>query len=175
MKLIIGLGNPGEKYITTRHNAGFVVVEEVAKRLGVEADWKEEKKFGAEMARSGEWLLVKPMKFMNRSGEVVSKVVNFYKVEMENLVVAHDDLDIVLGEFKLVRGVGPKVHNGVSSVERELGETDFWRLRMGVDGRDGDRRMSGEDYVLGKFGKDEKKILDEEVKRAVDELLTTMG
>lgn len=142
MKLIVGLGNPGEKYTNTRHNVGKMFVE-VAKIL------------------VGDGVLVKQSDtFMNDSGKAVRKLVDFYKVNLGDLYVAHDDLDIPLGEYKIQKGTGPKVHNGVNDVEKVLGDKDFWRIRIGVDGRNGDRSLSGEDYVLGSFEKNEREILD---------------
>ncbi len=95
---------------------------------------------------------------------------NFYKVSLEDVYVVHDDLDIILGEYKLQKGVGPKVHNGISSVEEQLGDKDFWRVRMGVDNREGSRVISGEDYVLGRFSKEERMVVNETVGRVVREL-----
>lgn len=156
MKLIVGLGNPGEKYKKTRHNVGFMVVD----RLSGDEEWASDKKV----------LLVKPGKFMNKSGDKVARVKNFYKIDVDDIYVIHDDLDLKLGEYKIQKGIGPKVHNGISSVEERLGDKDFWRVRVGVDNRKGDRRMSGEDYVLGRFRKKEMEILVEVLERVVKEM-----
>ena len=154
MKLIVGLGNIGEKYKNTRHNVGFVVIDELEKQ-------KEE---------LGKIKLVKPDTFMNESGKAVAKLVRFYKLDLDNVYVVHDDLDIKLGGYKIQKGVGPKVHNGILSVEKELGDKEFWRVRMGVDNRKGDRRMSGEDYVLGRFRKQEQEVVGEVIKKVVKEI-----
>ena len=116
--------------------------------------------------------MVKPQMFMNRSGEVVTKIANFYKVTIDDLVVIHDDLDIRLGEYKIQKGVGPKVHNGLTSVEERLGTADFWRLRIGVDNRiqNSEFRIQGEDYVLADFLPEEKTIIDGVIEKAVKEL-----
>jgi peptidyl-tRNA hydrolase, PTH1 family len=156
MKLVAGLGNPGEKYKNTRHNVGFMFLD----KLVGDQDWEESKKI----------LLVKPMKFMNKSGEEVAKRKNFYKIDLDDVYVVHDDLDLKLGEFKIQKGVGPKVHNGVSSVENHLGSKEFWRVRVGIDNRDGDRKISGEDYVLGRFRKQEMEILVEVLGKAIKEV-----
>ncbi len=154
MKLVVGLGNIGEKYKNTRHNVGFMVIDELEK-------YKEE---------LGKVMLVKPTTFMNESGRAVSKVKNFYKIDLDDLYVVHDDLDLELGEYKIQKGVGPKVHNGVASVEEWLGSKEFWRVRVGVDNRKGSRVVSGEDYVLGKFNKVEIEVLDKVLKEVTKEL-----
>ena len=170
MKLVVGLGNPGEKYAGTRHNVGFVVVD----RLVGEEEFKMEKKFKSEIVRMGEVLVAKPQSFMNKSGDVVSEVVRFYKVETDDLWVIHDDLDIRLGSYKVQKGVGPKVHNGVGNIEERLGENEFWRVRVGVDNRES-REVSGEEYVLGKFRSSERKVLGEVIERVTVDLIDKLG
>ncbi len=185
VKLIVGLGNPGKEYENTRHNVGFEVLDAlmkqvVADRLGNTpmnrsvslsqlAEWRYERKFEGEMVRVGEVLLLKPMTFMNRTGVSIKKVKNFYKIKSENIWVIHDDLDIRLGEFKIQLGKGPKKHNGVLSVERELGTKDFWRVRVGVESRE-NRLIPGEKYVLMKLSEEEKGILKGVIERVVREL-----
>ena len=147
MRIVVGLGNPGKEYENTRHNVGFMVVDKLKPEI-------EGKKI----------LLVKPQKFMNRSGEEVIKVVNFHKVDLANLYVVHDDLDIKLGEYKIQFGKGPKVHNGITSIEQALGTKDFWRVRIGIDNND----------VLGKFAIEEKKIVEEVIDEVNKELVTRL-
>ena len=166
MKLLVGLGNPGEAHVGNRHNVGFMVVDRLA---GEGAEW--EPKFEALILKAKDYLLVKPQMFMNRSGEVVTKIANFYKVTIDDLVVIHDDLDIRLGEYKIQKGVGPKVHNGLTSVEERLGTANFWRLRVGVDNRlPGQARVPGDEYVLSDFTAEEKEISDGVMGEAVKEL-----
>ena len=166
MKLVVGLGNPGEAHANNRHNVGFVMVDRLA---GEGAEW--ESKFEALILKAKDYLLVKPQMFMNRSGEVVAKIANFYKVTIDDLVVIHDDLDIRLGEYKIQKGVGPKVHNGLTSVEERLGTANFWRLRVGVDNRPaGQARVPGDEYVLSDFTAEEKEISDGVIEKAVKEL-----
>ena len=166
MKLVVGLGNPGEAHANNRHNVGFVMVDRLA---GEGAEW--ESKFEALILKAKDYLLVKPQTFMNRSGEVVAKVANFYKVTTDDLMVVHDDLDIRLGEYKIQKGVGPKVHNGLTSVEERLGTANFWRLRVGVDNRPaGQARGPGDEYVLSDFTAEEKEISDGVIEKAVKEL-----
>lgn len=137
MKLIIGLGNPGDKYQKNRHNAGHMFVEFAGK--GIKTDV-----------------------FMNSSGRFVSEKLNFYKITLDDLYIAHDDLDIPLGQFKIQKEVGPKVHNGINGIEEILGTKDFWRIRIGVDNRAHSAeapRAKGEDYVLQNFKPEELDIL----------------
>lgn len=169
MKIIVGLGNPGEQYKANRHNVGFMLVDRLA-----EKGW--ESKFDAEVSRLGETLIVKPQTFMNKSGEVVAKIANFYKIDLSGLFVVHDDLDIRLGDYKIQFGVGPKVHYGVNSIEGSLGSMEFWRVRVGVDNRQrvsgsAGQRVSGEEYVLSDFTVNEKKIIDGVIEKAVNELI----
>jgi PTH1 family peptidyl-tRNA hydrolase len=143
MKLIIGLGNPGEKYKNNRHNVGHMVVEKLLKRASPQGV-----------------MVIKTNSFMNESGEFVKKLVEQYKLDTPNLWIIHDDLDIPLGSFKIQKGKGPKLHNGINSIERELGTDEFWRIRIGVDNRDRDNKTSGEAYVLEDFSDEERKILE---------------
>jgi len=146
MKLIIGLGNPGERYKNTRHNAGFLVADELQKMklpVGV--------------------IVRKSDVFMNNSGVFVKALYTKYHIQNTDLYIVHDDLDIPLGSYKIQLGIGPKVHNGVNSVETELGTKDFWRVRIGVDNRQADDRTQGEDYVLQNFTDEEKITINEVV------------
>lgn len=156
MKVFVGLGNPGEAHANNRHNAGFMVVDRLA---GEDADW--ESKFDSLILKSADYLLVKPQMFMNRSGEAVAKLINFYKATSGDLWIVHDDLDIRLGEYKIQKGVGPKVHNGLTSVEGRLGTANFWRVRVGVDNRPvGEARTPGDEYVLSDFTAEERKMVE---------------
>ena len=176
MYLIVGLGNPGKEYESTRHNAGFLAVEMLLSKLGSKEKFRKEAKFQAEVARNGEIVVIKPTTFMNESGRAVKKVMDFYKLNPSDLVVIHDDLDISLGEYKIQKGVGPKVHNGVDSVEAYVGSKEFVRLRLGVDNRGvGINYGSGADYVLSKMTREEREKLMEVIERAMGELAVTLG
>ena len=146
-KLIVGLGNPGEKYKNNRHNVGYIAVDRLLKRN-----------------LSKETIVKKTNVFMNSSGEVVKNLVEQYRLNPSNLWIIHDDLDIRLGEYKIQRGKGPKLHYGISSIEDELRETKFWRVRIGVDNREPGPHFAkasrGEDYVLQDFTDKERKVLD---------------
>lgn len=144
MKLIVGLGNPGKKYQNNRHNVGHLVVEALQESGLPQGVFAE-----------------KTDVFMNVSGETVRKLANFYKISPENLYIIHDDLDIPLGEYKIQKGKGPKLHYGIQSIEESLGTPDFWRVRVGVDNRDPNNRIPGENYVLQDFTQDERGTLKE--------------
>lgn len=167
---IVGLGNPGKKYARTRHNAGFMCVDALAKLL--KAEWKEDKSLQAEVAVVAEHgcVLLKPQTFMNSSGDAVKALVK-YGGQYEALYVAYDDLDIPLGQSKILLDKGPKVHNGVNSIREALGQTvSFWHVRLGVDGRNGDRSVPGDEYVLQPFTEQEKPLIEEMMTRVVQEL-----
>lgn len=156
MRLIVGLGNPGEKYKNNRHNVGYMVVDELSKRK-----------------LSKETIVKKTNVFMNSSGEVVKNLVEQYRLNPSNLWIIHDDLDIRLGEYKIQKGKGPKLHYGISSIEDELRETKFWRVRIGVDNRDTGNRISGEKYVLQDFTEEERKVLDKVIYKICKRLATS--
>jgi len=163
MKLVVGLGNPGEKYAKNRHNVGWLAIDMLGVRL---KDFYVKKnhsilstiieyKIGKERI-----LLVKPLTYMNNSGESVSTLSRFYKVDCNDIYVIHDDLDIKFGKFKIQKGKGPKVHNGILSIEDHLKTSDFYRVRIGVDNRDPENRIPGETYVLQNFTDEEKENLN---------------
>ena len=182
MKLIVGLGNPGKEYANSRHNAGFMFLEALKDKFLYQKDiyateWREEDTFQSEISfvKRGSTIvavLVKPKTFMNNSGEAVSKIVKKLEIEniSENMVLVHDDLDIALGEFKIQIGKSPNGHNGVKSVEDRLGTNNFKRVRIGVENRQ-EKSIKGEDYVLMKFTKEEKIILDETIQQAIQGIL----
>src|SRR4051812_38476134 len=155
MWLVVGLGNPGTEYERTRHNIGFMVVDELLGRTGAGS---AKAKLGAEI-REGKLgddrvLLCKPMEYMNTSGEAVNRVAGFWKVPLERIVVVHDDLDLPFGRLKLGTGGGAGGHNGLRSLIATLG-AEFGRVRVGIGRPLGD----GANYVLGAFSKAEQKDL----------------
>ena len=170
MKAIVGLGNPGEKYTNTRHNVGFMVLDEISSRLDF-GNWENSKKFDSLFIETPLVILVKPQTFMNQSGEAVSKIIRFYKIKSSDLILVHDDLDIVLGEYKIQSQKGPKVHNGIASIEEKLGTYDFIRARVGVDNRELQNRIPGETYVLDNFREDEKQIINTVINSVSDEII----
>ncbi|OGK18783.1 hypothetical protein A2866_01975 [Candidatus Roizmanbacteria bacterium RIFCSPHIGHO2_01_FULL_39_8] len=179
MKIVVGLGNPGEKYKNNRHNVGQMLVDYFLETYNTQLVTPEEKiifkKNKYAMSEIAECkksqvisyklkgiILVKPLTFMNLSGQAVREVVKSYKLKViSDLVIIHDDLDIPLGKFKIQKGVGPLLHNGVSSIEQFLDSKDFLRVRIGIDNRTPDKSIDGETYVLQDFLPEEKKIVFE--------------
>lgn len=175
MKLIVGLGNPGEKYLQNRHNVGFMVVESLLSKIG-EGTWEMNKKFKSEVVLNKAYILAKPQTFMNDSGLAVAALCQFYKINSEDLYVVHDDLDITLGNYKIQHGKGPKVHNGLKSVEEKLGTDQFWNVRVGVENRAvrGNKGIPGMVYSLQDFRQDEKIIAKQVIERVVADLLNVI-
>lgn len=134
MHLIVGLGNPGEKYLYTRHNIGFMVVDQVVKDLvSVNKTWTEQKDIKAAVFKTPDLVCLKPLSFMNASGFAVKKLVDFYKITLPDLWVVHDDIDLPLGKIRIRKGGGSAGHHGIESIMRELGGKDgFVRFRLGV-------------------------------------------
>lgn len=152
MKLIVGLGNPGKPYELTRHNVGFLALDFIAKELGLE--WTEHKKTKSLLAKSGEYILLKPQTFMNLSGESVTTALNFFKLDKQALVVLHDDIDVDLGKIKTTTSSRAAGNNGVQSIIDLLGTQDFFRIRIGI--RTNMReKIPAEKFVLEKFHPDE--------------------
>jgi len=183
MKLIVAIGNPTKKYESTRHNAGVIVLNTLLSKIFPEIPWKTEKKFLGNVLElnlahltklkslnvklfneidkvfidsDDKVLCVFPSTYMNNSGESVSAIVNFYKLKSTDVLVIHDDLDISLGAYKLQFAKGPKVHNGIISIEKYL-KRDFFRLRIGIEARE--VKLIGMDYVLDNFTKSELETL----------------
>jgi PTH1 family peptidyl-tRNA hydrolase len=167
LKLIVGLGNPGAEYARTRHNAGFWLVDEIARRHG--GTFRSEGKHQGELARvvlGGEqvWLL-KPMTYMNRSGGPVSSVLGFYKIAPAQMLVAHDEIDLPSGTIRLKDAGGHGGHNGLRDIIAAQGD-GFWRLRIGV-GHPGTAKEVV-DFVLTQAGKDEQRAIDETLVAGAD-------
>ncbi len=172
MKLIVGLGNPGEKYKNTRHNAGFMVVDELAKQKKL--IWEDSKTGKLQYCwftnSSGKIELIRPQTFMNNSGEAVSYAKRKHGVKLKDIYIVHDDLDIPLGSYKIQFGKGPKDHNGLNDIYEKLGTKDFWHVRVGIENRRIENKISGYDYVLENFTSKELDILQLVIKRVVQNL-----
>lgn len=168
MFLVVGLGNPGNKYAMNRHNIGFMACDYWLKSLNG-ADYREEhkaltKKFKID---DTEILLAKPQTFMNRSGEAVVALLSFYKIPKENLLVIHDDIDLPFGTMKIHHNRGPGGQNGVKNIAELFGNNEFTRLKLGI-GRPPHPEFAVSDYVLGNFPKDEIVLLDQYLEKACD-------
>lgn len=170
MKLLVGLGNPGNKYLTTRHNAGFLILDQIVLRQ--KESWQG-KKFDSEFGRmrifGEDCLLLKPQTFMNLSGKSIAQACRFFKVESRDVVVLHDDVDVPFGKVKARMGGGAGGHNGIRSTIAELGTEDFARIKLGVGKPYGDFvKMDVADWVLANFMTEEMPIVE---KAMVDETL----
>jgi peptidyl-tRNA hydrolase, PTH1 family len=167
--LIVGLGNPGSQYEQTRHNAGFWFVDELARHFG--ATFRTENRFSGLMARvlinrQEVWLL-KPTTFMNRSGQSVSQVMAFYKIPLSAVLVAHDEIDLSVGDVRFKFGGGHGGHNGLRDIFAHAGR-DFWRVRIGVSHPG--HRDQVVDYVLGRPNRNDKKLIDQALSAAIEAL-----
>lgn len=175
--LVVGLGNPGPNYATTRHNIGFMVVDVLADRMGEK--FKVHKKSGAEVATGRlagrSVVLAKPRVYMNESGRQVGPLAKFYSVTPADVVVVHDELDIDFGRIRLKGGGGVAGHNGLRSVSSALGSNDFHRVRVGIGRPPGQK--SGATFVLENFNSVERKEVPTIIEQAADatELLIAHG
>lgn len=170
IRLIVGLGNPGPDYEKTRHNAGFWLVDEAAWKFG--ASLRAEGKFFGEAGRGradGEelWLL-KPMTYMNLSGQAVAALARFYKIAPEEILVVHDELDLAPGVARFKQGGGHGGHNGLKDIIARLGSPNFWRLRLGI-GHPGDRNEVA-NFVLKKARAEEQQAIDDALAHALQVL-----
>ena len=178
MKLIVGLGNPGEKYQDTRHNIGFMIVERLAHELAPQAvAWENDSKHKAQVARIADILLIKPQTFMNNSGTAVKTLKDYYKVDPADVWVIHDDIDLPLGKIRIREKGGTAGHNGVASILESLESDQFIRFRMGIGrgkestGPNENKNLSHRfviDFVLSRFTRSEAGSLKHLVKRGAE-------
>jgi PTH1 family peptidyl-tRNA hydrolase len=165
--LVIGLGNPGKRYESTRHNIGFMVVEKLAAGWKIELKQKSFKAlWGKGTIAGNNILLAKPQTFMNLSGTAVRQLQSFFKMDISNLIVIHDDLDLPFGSVRLKAGGGTAGHKGLASIESNLGTSDFIRVRLGIGKPVDKSRIEG--YVLEPFRKEEQVVLPEVLEWAAD-------
>ncbi len=165
--LIIGLGNPGREYKDTRHNIGFMLIDRLAVRLDARGMKLQSKAIVmSALHQERKLLLAKPQTYMNLSGQSVQGLLHFYKIPTENLIVAHDDLDLPLGTIRIRASGGPGGQRGMASTIEQLGTKDFPRLRLGIGRPPG--RMDPKDYVLQGFSKDDMQLLPGVLDRATD-------
>jgi PTH1 family peptidyl-tRNA hydrolase len=165
--LIIGLGNPGREYKDTRHNIGFMLVDSLAEKLNARGMKVQSKAIViSALYEERKIILAKPQTYMNLSGQSVQGLLNFYKIPFENLLVAHDDLDIPFGTIRIRPTGGPGGQRGMADTIEQLGTKDFPRLRLGIGRPPG--RMQAKDYVLQNFSKDEQKLLPDILSRGVE-------
>lgn len=169
--LIIGLGNPGREYKDTRHNIGFMLIDQLTVRLNARGMKLQSKAIViSALHEDRKIIFAKPQTYMNLSGQSVQGLLHFYKIPFENLLVAHDDLDIPFGTIRIRPTGGPGGQRGMASTIEQLGTKDFPRLRLGIGRPPG--RMDPKDYVLQDFSKEDMKLLPEVLERAADAALT---
>lgn len=165
MKLIVGLGNPGSEYDKTRHNVGFRVVDRIASSLKEVVEREKWNALYTTIEMSGEKVcLIKPQTFMNLSGDAVGRFFRFHKLEPQDMLVVHDELDLPLGRLKLSSGSRSGGHNGVQSIIETLGTSDFFRLRIGISKPEG--KVDVSHFVLSPFSKEERDLADEMIVRS---------
>ena len=168
--LLIGLGNPGREYINSRHNFGFMLIDRIAVRLDAHGMKLQSKAIVMSgLYEERKIILAKPQTYMNLSGQSVQGLLHFYKLPMENLLVAHDDLDIPFGTIRIRPAGGPGGQRGMASTIEQLGTKEFPRLRLGIGRPPG--RMDPKDYVLQDFSKEDFKLLPEILDRGADAAL----
>ena len=158
MKLIVGLGNPGHEYDGTRHNIGFMMIDEFASKNNVNINSKKFTGLYAETLINGEKvILLKPQAYINLSGEVIRKYVDYFKINIEDVLIIHDDLDLSVGTYKIKQKGSSGGHNGLKNIELHLGTQEYKRIKIGISNN---KLMDTKDYVLGKISKEENEILN---------------
>jgi len=173
MKLFVGLGNPGKRYAKTRHNVGFMILDSLHDALSsYEIDsWSLSKKFNAKIsgcAVKGERvILVKPMTFMNESGQSVALIAQYYKMTHGDITIIHDDKDLLLGDVRIQKNRSHAGHNGIKSIIQHIGTKDVKRIRVGIASENERKMEDTANFVLGKFGFGEKKTLRETIQTVV--------
>ncbi len=170
MQIIAGLGNPGNEHEKTRHNAGFWFIDQLIHHYNLTL--KKEPRFSADIAKlstaSGSIWLIKPMNFMNRSGQSIAQLSRFYKIPAEQILVVHDELDLSPGTVKLKKGGGHGGHNGLRDTISQLGSKDFYRLRLGIGHPGSKEQVVG--FVLGKTPKSEKILIEGAIDKSIDSI-----
>ena len=165
--LIVGLGNPGKRYEKTRHNIGFMALEMLAARLKIDLKQKSFDALWGKGTFDGQnVLLAEPQTFMNLSGTAVRQLQSFFKMDISNLIVIHDDLDLPFGSVRLKAGGGTAGHKGLASIESNLGTSGFMRVRLGIGKPVDKSRIEG--YVLEPFRKEEQELLPDVIRQAAD-------
>lgn len=170
MYIIVGLGNPENEYANTRHNMGFDTINKIAKKYNMEFSKTNFKGiYGTGIIEGEKVILLKPQTYMNLSGESVKKIIDFYKLNTENLIIIYDDIDIEPGIIKLRKTGGPGTHNGMKSVIKEIGTEKFPRVRVGI----GKPEHKGDliNYVIGKIPEQDKEILEKSTDLARDAVI----
>ncbi len=175
LRLVVGLGNPGKAYIQTRHNAGFMVLDETADFFAITVEKSRpfpDLLYGRGLIDGVHTILAKPTAFMNRSGPPVQKISHYYRILCEEMLVIHDDIDLAFGRLKIKKKGGDGGHKGVRSLIEAFGSDEFIRLRIGV-GRS-EEKINTTDHVLGRFKPEEKEVLGRIIGRAREAVVTIL-
>ena len=173
LHVVAGLGNPGDKYRGTRHNVGFFVIEALSSEYAIPLGRRKFDAFyGRGSVRGVEVILIKPQSYMNRSGVPIRRLIEYFGISHRNMLVVHDDIDLVYGRIKIKVKGGHAGHNGVRSIIDTLGDENFTRLRVGIGRSESESNVTG--HVLGRFRPDEKKILEQIVARSRDAAVTIL-
>ncbi|MEG2351116.1 MAG: aminoacyl-tRNA hydrolase [Bacilli bacterium] len=171
MKLVVGLGNPGKKYVNTHHNVGFMVLDSIVKALDL-GEWKH--KFGGDFIDCfvgfDKVIFLKPQNFINLSGEVMIEYVNFFDIKLDDIIIISDDLDLPLGSIKLKLKGSSGGHNGLKNIEQNLGTNEYKRIKVGISNN---KNIDSKDYVLSKLSDEEKKLINPALKNASDAILSS--
>lgn len=173
IKLVVGLGNPGKSYANTRHNMGFMVLDEIAKRLEI-TKWKERDNalyFDTHLDFC-RVVFIKPQNFINLSGDVMIKFVKYLNIKTEDILIISDDLDLPVGSIKLKEKGSSGGHNGLKNIENQLGTNEYKRIKIGISNN---KEMDTKDYVLGKISPADKKIFTTVIQKAADAVLASFS
>lgn len=170
LKLIVGLGNPEQRYLTTRHNVGFWVLDSLAEKLS--KNFSQQKKYESELFEyefdSKLFHMMKPLSYINNSGIPIRKFIKNKNIEVENILIIYDDLDLDVGKIRLKQGGGSGGHNGLNSIIEQIGSKNFWRLRIGIGKPDDKNKVI--DYVLGKPSLDDKNLIHQSIEVMLSEI-----
>lgn len=166
MHIIVGLGNPTAKYSRTRHNVGFMFIDYLAKQTNIKVrELKHKAQIGSGVIDGEKVILVKPQTYMNLSGEAVREILDYYKLGIESLIVVYDDVALPVGKLRIRPKGSAGGHNGIKNIIQHTGSESFKRIRIGVGSADADELI---EHVLGKFGKEDKKLIDKAIDTAAD-------
>ena len=165
MKLVVGLGNPGKEYERTRHNVGFMVLDELASTYNFSFSKNKFQGLYSEANINGEKVIfLKPQKYMNLSGEVIQSFLNFFKIPVKDLLIFHDDLDLPCGKIRVKQKGSSGGHNGLKDIEKNIGTQEYNRVKIGIANN---KDIDTKDYVLGNFGKEEMENINNSVKTSL--------
>ena len=166
MKLMVGLGNPGKEYENTRHNVGFMAIDRIAQFLNVTFDKEKfQGKYAEVLYENEKYILLKPQKYMNLSGEVVGDFVRFFKIDISDILILYDDLDTPVGSMRLRSQGSSGGHNGIKNIEQHLQTQKYNRIKFGISNN---KMMDTKDYVLGRFSKEEQEVMNQTLEKVVD-------